>query len=104
MPEAAVPPIPLPRRALLALAATLASPAARASGAEAVLADEPVLLVAGPAEGRLAQWGQRLSTALPPGLPAGTRIQPSLTQYSSTLSFSCPLKRMPMPRSSSSAL
>ncbi len=75
MPEAAVPPIPLPRRALLALAATLASPAARASGAEAVLADEPVLLVAGPAEGRLALWGQRLALALAPGLPAGTRLR-----------------------------
>ena len=44
MPEAAVPPMPLPRRALLALAATLTAPVARASGtgAEAALADEPV--------------------------------------------------------------
>src|SRR6185369_2823043 len=33
-------------------------------------------------------------------LPAATRIQPSLTQYSSTLVFSVPLKRMPTPRSS----
>ncbi len=32
-------------------------------------------------------------------LPAGTRIQPSLTQYSSTSVRSLPLKRMPMPRS-----
>ena len=37
-------------------------------------------------------------------LPAGTRIQPSLTQYSSTLVFSAPLKRMPMSRASTSAL
>src|SRR5512139_2936764 len=36
--------------------------------------------------------------------PAATRIQPSLTQYSSTLVFSLPLKRMPTPRSSSPAL
>ena len=36
-------------------------------------------------------------------LPAATRIQPSLTQYSSTLVFSWPAKRMPMPRSSSAA-
>ncbi len=79
MPEAAVPPMPLPRRALLALAATLTAPVARASGtgAEAALADEPVLLVAGPDEGRLAQWGQRLALALAPGLPAGTRLRAS---------------------------
>ena len=36
-------------------------------------------------------------------LPAATRIQPSLTQYSSTLVFSCPAKRMPMPRSSNAS-
>src|SRR4051794_7405215 len=30
--------------------------------------------------------------------PAGTRIQLSLTQYSSTLVFSAPLKRMPTSR------
>ena len=34
--------------------------------------------------------------------PAATRIQPSDTQYSSTLVFSCPLKRMPTPRLSTS--
>ena len=34
-------------------------------------------------------------------LPASTRIQPSLTQYSATLVFSTPLKRTPMSRSSS---
>jgi hypothetical protein len=33
-------------------------------------------------------------------LPTGTRTQPSLMQYSSTLVRSTPLKRMPMPRSS----
>src|SRR5215813_6888845 len=37
-------------------------------------------------------------------LPAATRIQPSLTQYSSTLVFSAPLKRMPMSCASTSAL
>ena len=37
-------------------------------------------------------------------LPASTRIQPSLTQYSATLVFSTPLKRTPISRSSSSAL
>ena len=36
--------------------------------------------------------------------PADTRIQPSLTQYSSTLVFSAPLKRMPMSCLSTSAL
>src|SRR5829696_6978689 len=35
--------------------------------------------------------------------PAATRIQPSLTQYSSTLVFSTPLKRTPTPRSSAAA-
>ena len=36
-------------------------------------------------------------------LPTATRTQPSLTQYSSTLVFSTPLKRMPTPRSSRAA-
>src|SRR3546814_17381114 len=36
-------------------------------------------------------------------LPNGSRTQPSLTQYSSTLVFSSPLKRPPMPRSSSAS-
>src|SRR5690242_12060013 len=36
--------------------------------------------------------------------PATTRTQPSLTQYSSTLLRSTPLKRMPTPRSNSSRL
>src|SRR3546814_8268938 len=36
-------------------------------------------------------------------LPNGSRTQPSLTQYSSTLVFSSPLKRTPMPRSSAAA-
>ncbi len=36
-------------------------------------------------------------------LPASTRIQPSLTQYSVTLVFSAPLKRMPTSRSSALA-
>src|SRR6185312_6101510 len=36
--------------------------------------------------------------------PACTRIQPSLTQYSSTLFFSTPLKRMPTSRCRTSAL
>jgi hypothetical protein len=36
--------------------------------------------------------------------PAATRIQPSLTQYSSTLVFSLPAKRMPTSRASASAL
>src|SRR4051812_3545258 len=37
-------------------------------------------------------------------LPAVTRTQPSLTQYSSTLVFSTPLKRMPTSRERISAL
>src|SRR6478736_2698861 len=37
-------------------------------------------------------------------LPAVTRTQPSLMQYSSTLVFSTPLKRMPTSRESISAL
>src|SRR3984893_8646440 len=37
-------------------------------------------------------------------LPAVTRTQPSLTQYSSTLVFSAPLKRMPTSRATTSAL
>jgi hypothetical protein len=37
-------------------------------------------------------------------LPAVTRIQPSLTQYSSTLVFYLPSKRMPMSRLSNSSL
>src|SRR5215210_8688247 len=36
-------------------------------------------------------------------LPAVTRTHPSLTQYSSTLVFSTPLKRTPTPRSSAAA-
>ena len=43
MPEAAVPPMPLPRRALLALAATLTAPVARASGTGAEAALEHVV-------------------------------------------------------------
>lgn len=74
MPDAGELPAPLPRRALLALAAAFAAPAARAEG---VLAGEPVLLVAGPAEGRLAQWGHRLALALAPGLPSGTKLRPT---------------------------
>src|ERR1700722_20114117 len=37
-------------------------------------------------------------------LPAVTRTQPSLTQYSSTLVFSAPLKRMPTSRAKTSSL
>src|SRR4249920_1724039 len=37
-------------------------------------------------------------------LPAVTRTQPSLTQYSSTLVFSTPLKRIPTSRASSASL
>src|SRR5437588_13098593 len=37
-------------------------------------------------------------------LPAVTRTQPSLTQYSSTLVFSTPLKRMPTSRDSTASL
>src|SRR3546814_9314465 len=36
-------------------------------------------------------------------LPNGSRTQPSLPQYSSTLVFSSPLKRTPMPRSTAAA-
>jgi hypothetical protein len=67
-----MPDAPLPRRTLLALAAALAATPARA---DAVLADEPELLVAGPAEGRLAHWAQRLAAGLTPALPAGTRLR-----------------------------
>lgn len=76
MPDAMPPGGDLPRRALLSLAASLAVPvqAARAAGG---LADEPVLLVAGPAEGRLAHWGHRLAQALDPVLPAGTKLRPT---------------------------
>ncbi len=66
-------PSPLPRRVALALLAGGA--VARPARGEAVLSEAPVLLVAGPEGGRLARWGAVISTALLPGLPAGTRLE-----------------------------
>lgn len=78
MSAAGMPPAPpLSRRAALALLAGGAvAGSALATGAHAAtaLSDAPVLLVAGPAGGRLARWGTVLAEALTPGLPAGTKL------------------------------
>lgn len=60
------------RRAALALLVAVVRPARAAP-----LAEAPTLLVAGPEGGWLDQWAVRLSAALAPGLPAGTRLQRS---------------------------
>ena len=68
-------PQPFKRRAVLALGT--AALAVSGGNAEAALGDAPTLLVAGPADGRLAHWATQLAAALAPGLPAGTRLEPT---------------------------
>lgn len=82
MPDAGF--LPPTRRALFALASSSLASSSLASSrvagvahAGTVLSDAPALLVAGPAGGRLAQWGQRLALALAPALPAGTKLNPT---------------------------